>query len=233
MALLLVLLPNPRRDCPLFRRSRCPGHPNLYSVDGCHQVSMSVAGRCCCCHRQRDDRPAIGEYRTARPRRHLGSSPAAIESREKDHFEQYQDDIEIVKQQQRYITSQREEEIRELQASIEALKIELDKRPTRIVKENLDQEEVNEAKRNESDAISSRDDAYFLVARFRALHHDTGRGICKCRVPIGECKVNKLINDDRRFLRWEKRRCDAQGRGQYWARLPEGHPFLINPRWSS
>ena len=165
--------------------------------------------------------------------RHLGSSPAAIESREKDHFEQYQDDIEIIKQQQRYITSQREEEIRELQASIEALKIELDKRTTRIVKENLDQEEVDEAKRNESDAISSRDDAYFLVARFRALHHDTGRGICKFRVPIGECKVNKLINDDRRFLRWEKRQCDAQGRGQYWARLPEGHPFLINPRWSS
>jgi hypothetical protein len=122
-----------------------------------------------------------------------------MESREKDHFEQYQDDIEIVKYQQRYITSQREEEIRELQASIEALRIELDKRPTRIVTENLDQAEVDEAKRNESDAISSRDDAYFLVAHFRAPHHDTGRGICKCREPIGECKVNRLINDHRAF----------------------------------
>ncbi len=38
-------------DLPLMRRSSRPGHPNLCSVNGCHQASMSVARRCCCCHR--------------------------------------------------------------------------------------------------------------------------------------------------------------------------------------
>jgi hypothetical protein len=165
--------------------------------------------------------------------RHLGNSPADVKRRDQDHFEQWAQDAELLTEEYRDALAKRDEHIEQLRAAIGQLEQKLDERPVRVVHENLDQEAVDGAYRDRDRALVARDAAYRLVAQFRSSHHDTGRGTCKCGVIMAKCDVTKIIDSDRSFLRWEASQCALVGRnGRFSSKLPEGHPALINSRWS-
>jgi hypothetical protein len=165
--------------------------------------------------------------------RHLGNSPADVRRRDREHFEQWTQDAELLTEEYREALAKRDEHIEELRATIGQLGEKLDKRPVRVVHENLDQEAVDAARRERDGARAARDDAYWLVAQFRGMHHDTGRGTCKCGASVEECDVSNMINSDRSFLRWEVKQLELIRRnGLVSGRLPRDHPGLINSRWS-
>lgn len=165
--------------------------------------------------------------------RHWGDGPAAVKRRDQDHYEQWQHDAELLHEGHRAELARRDESIAELQATVGELRVELDERPVRVVRENLDQETVDQANDERQRAFAARDSAYRLIAQFRAAHHDTGRGTCKCGMSVEKCEVTELINSDRSYLRWEARQLETiRLHGSYSSKLPRGHPALINPRWS-
>ncbi len=165
--------------------------------------------------------------------RHWGDSPTAAKRRDQDHYEQWQHDAEVLRDVHRVELARRDESIAELKGTIAKLEQKLDQRPVRVVRENLDQEAVDQAHQERDRAQAARDAAYGLMAQFRGEHHDTGRGTCKCGVSTEKCEVTKILNSDRSFLRWETRQLDLVRRnGPYFSKLPRGHPALINPRWS-
>jgi ribosomal protein L44E len=169
--------------------------------------------------------------------KHQGSHPIELQRRNKQHLEQWQEDFE--RQQQMYEARQRRRDaekdkvISELQATIEKLEVEIRSKPFQIVEKNLDQETVDEAEAERDKAYAARDRAYQALAELRVRHHDTGHGLCKCGKRIGICEDTEVLNSEMPFLRWEARQTEiARRRGEYASRLPDGHPGLINPRWS-
>ncbi len=165
--------------------------------------------------------------------RHLGDGPKTTERREREHFEQWQEDIELLKQRHADELAARDGLAEELRTKIADLEKELRTRPVQVVTENLDQQTVDQAERDRDAAFRARDAAYRLVAEFRSSHHDTGRGTCLCRAPVDKCGATTILNGDRGFLRWEAREWQVvRDRGRYASNLPAGHPALINPRWS-
>jgi hypothetical protein len=163
--------------------------------------------------------------------RHLGAGIKAIKKRDQDHYEQWQYDTELLLEQDGILLSKREGVIVDLRARISQLQEVLIARPVRVVSENLDQETVNDALQKREEAFRSRDAAYQLMAQLRGLHHDTGRGVCKCRDSIDKCAITKILNSDRSFLRWESREYALMRRGCSSA-LPSEHPARTSPRWS-
>jgi hypothetical protein len=165
--------------------------------------------------------------------RHLGDGPRTRDQREREHFEQWQEDIELLKQRHADELAARDGLVAELRTKIANLERELRTRPVQVVRENLDQQTVDQAKSDRDAAFRARDAAYRLVAEFRRLHHDTGKGMCLCRVAGDKCPVTMILNAHRGFLRWEAREWrTVRDHGRYASNLPPGHPALTNPRWS-
>lgn len=169
--------------------------------------------------------------------KHQGSHPADLDRRNKQHLEQWVLDFE--RQQQMYEDRQakrdaeKDRAISELQATIEKLEDQIRSKPVRYVERNLDQEIVDEAKIERGESYAARDRAYRTLAQFRVMHHDTGRGFCKCETGLDECAETQALNGDQSFLRWEARQVQYIRRnGEYASQLPQGHPGRINPRWS-
>ena len=165
--------------------------------------------------------------------RHWGDDPARTKRREQDHFEQWQHDMDALEQQHRSELRAQTEQIAGLRAEIRTLEQTLDERPVRIVRENLDQETVDQAHEERAKAQFARDRAYRTIAELRGMHHDTGRGTCKCGTHISKCDIIRLIDNDQPFLRWEARQVALlRQNGRASAELPQNHPARINPRWS-
>jgi hypothetical protein len=162
--------------------------------------------------------------------RHQGDG-AKARQRDKDHREQWEHDLELVQERHSSQLRARSAEIAELRATISELEETLIARPRQVVHENLDQATVDEALRKRDQAFRSRDCAYGLVAELRCLHHDTGRGTCKCGEDVRRCAVTQLLDEDGSFIRWEADQIRRWHQGFDHA-LPPGHPALINPRWS-
>jgi hypothetical protein len=99
-----------------------------------------------------------------------------------------------------------------------------------VVHQNLDQEMVDAAVSAREQAFRARDAAYSLVAQLRGLHHDTGRGTCRCGTPVTVCKATKIIDGSASFRRWESRQCENLRRGSF-SELPAEHPARTNHRW--
>ena len=169
--------------------------------------------------------------------KHQGSHPADLERRNKQHLEQWELDFE--RQQQLYEDRQamqgaeKDEVISELQATIEKLKDEIRSKPVQYVDRNLDQETVDDATNERDKSYAARERAYRTLAQLRVVHHDTGRGFCKCGTSLGECAETEVLDGDQSFLRWEARQVqNIRRNGEYASILPQGHPGRINPRWS-
>ena len=123
--------------------------------------------------------------------------------------------------------------ISELQVTIEKLEDEIRSTPVRYVDRNLDQETVDDAINERDKSYAACERAYFTLAQLRVVHHDTGRGFCKCRTSLGKCAETEVLDGDKSFLRWEARQVqNIRRNGEYRSRLPQGHPGRINPRWS-
>ena len=162
--------------------------------------------------------------------KHLGSDPRSAKKRDDDHFEQWQYDMDVALEDERLALHKREAEIADLEATILRLRDELAARPMQVVHRNLDQETVDDAEHEREQAFRARDAAFSLVARFRGLHHDTGRGTCKCGTPVGTCRATKIIDGSPSFRRWEARQCENLRRNNF-SELPAEHPACTNPRW--
>lgn len=160
--------------------------------------------------------------------KHLGYDEKTVRRREKEHYEQFEYDLD---EKERALELKYASQIADLEATIGQLHEDLEARPTRIVHKNLDQETVWAAEKERHEAFQARDAAFKLIAQFRSLHHDTGRGTCSCRVPVGQCQVTKIIDSSRSYRRWEARQCE-EFRSGYGSQLPPEHPFRTNPRWS-
>jgi hypothetical protein len=103
----------------------------------------------------------------------------------------------------------------------------------RYVDRNLDQEAVDDATNERDRSYAARERAYRTLAQLRVVHHDTGRGFCKCRTSLGKCAETEILDGDQSFLRWEARQVqNIRRNGEYASILPQGHPGRINPRWS-
>jgi hypothetical protein len=88
--------------------------------------------------------------------RHWGDCPAAVKRRDQEHYEQWQHDAELLREGHRPELARRDESIAELQATIGELRGELDERPVRVVRENLDQETVDRANDERQRVCGSR-----------------------------------------------------------------------------
>ena len=172
--------------------------------------------------------------------KHQGSHPSDLERRNRQHLEQWQLDFE--RQQQKYEARQAKRDadadadavISRLRETIEKLKDEISSKPVQFVERNLDQETVDEALRERDNANAACVRVYKTLAQVRVIHHDTGRGLCKCGKKLTECAETEIVDGNRSFLRWEARQVGHVRRnGPYGSALPEGHPAIINPRWSS
>jgi hypothetical protein len=169
--------------------------------------------------------------------KHQGSHPHDLERRNRQHLEQWQLDFE--QQQQMYEAAQAKRDVAadkavaELRATIEKLKDEIRSRPVQLVERNLDQEKVDEAIRERDIYNAARVRAYKTLSRLRVVHHDAGDGRCTCGTSMARCAATEILDGDRSFLRWEVRQVDRiRSRGPYESALPEGHPAIIDPRWS-
>jgi len=154
-----------------------------------------------------------------------------VAKREQDHYEQRQYDMDVALDKERILLRKCEAQIADLEAKILQMQEELAARPVQVVHKNLDQDTVDDALKGRGDAFRARDSAYGLVAQFRGLHHDTGRGICSCGTPVNKCTATKILDGSPSFRRWESRQCENLRRS-YFSELPAGHPARTNPRWS-
>lgn len=169
--------------------------------------------------------------------KHQGSHPSDLERRNRQHLEQWQLDFE--RQQQMYEARQAKRDaaadkiISGLRETIEKLKDEIRSKPVQLVERNLDQEKVDEAIRERDNSNAARLRTHQTLAQLRVVHHNTGCGLCKCGKSLTKCVETEILDSDRSFLRWEARQVDRIRRdGPYASALPEGHPAMINPRWS-
>jgi hypothetical protein len=160
--------------------------------------------------------------------KHLGHDERTAQRREKDHYDQYLYDLD---EKERVLELKYEREIAALEARVRQLQDDLETRPTKIVHQNLDQEIVWAADIERQRAFTARDAAFRLLAQLRVLHHDTGRGTCSCRKPVGRCEETKVMDSSTAYRRWEAREGEAHRKG-YDTQLPPEHPFRTNPRWS-
>ena len=163
--------------------------------------------------------------------------PADLERRNKQHLEQWELDFE--RQQQIYEDrlakrdAEKDRVISELQATIEKLKDEIRSTPIRYVDRNLDQQTVDDATNERNKSYAARERTYCTLAQLRVVHHDTGRGLCKCGASLDKCAETEILDGDQSFLRWEARQVqNIRRNGEYASILPQGHPGRINPRWS-
>lgn len=163
--------------------------------------------------------------------RHQGSHPRDLRRREEEHFQQWQFDLELAVEQERRIGQRREKVICDLEDEILRLKDEMAARPVQVVDRNLDQEMVDEALRSRDGAYAARDAAWTVVAQFRGLHHDTGRGVCRCGKSARTCPDTAVIDGSNSFRHWESRQLEQLRRARY-SKLPPEHPARTNPRWS-
>lgn len=109
-------------------------------------------------------------------------------------------------------------------AQIGELRSELENRPIKTVVQNLDQEVVDEAHRQCSAAMGSRDRAFRELLAIKLLHQarpDLSR--CTCGLSLSACKTRTLVDDFAPLRDWEAKQRERLRRGEQHY-LPEGHP---------
>jgi hypothetical protein len=122
----------------------------------------------------------------------------------------------------------REKEL--LGQQLEEARLELEKRPIKIVHENLDAETVADAESRRDKAYKSRDLTMHTLSRIRLLHRNDGKGKCACGEAYSKCKTAQVIEDDVIALdRWEKNQADRLRRGLTHF-LPDNHPAVLDRR---
>jgi hypothetical protein len=155
---------------------------------------------------------------------HQGNTGPKMVRRDRDH-------VLAWKKDQARLLAQLERVTQGFERQLEEMRTELTERPTHTVYENLDAETVQTAARERDRALKARDIAFRLVAQFRGLHHDTGRGTCSCRQPVERCEETKIIDSSTSYRRWEARAGDAYRKG-HASQLPPEHPYRTDSHWS-
>lgn len=158
--------------------------------------------------------------------KHLGQQPAVTAKRERQHFELWQED-----HHDRLQTAgdAHRREVAALEATIAGLRRELDERPTRIVRENLDQQTVDHALGEKAKAYHSRDKAFQALSAVSLDHRAASGGRCSCgrRHP---CTTADVVAGVRALKGWERRQWERHRRYEAHM-LPPGHPGVVDPRW--
>lgn len=150
---------------------------------------------------------------------HQGSTGPKMQQRDLDHLRVWQ-----------ALTLELRQEIAKQKTAVADMQDELDARPTRIVTENLDQQQVDEAKAERDQAYQSRDRAFHLLSAAALLHSEAEPNRCACGLQLQKCAVAQLLEEEGRGLRnWESKQRQRMEDG-YPHSLPDNHPFVLDRR---
>ncbi len=128
------------------------------------------------------------------------------------------------------VVAERDHRIDKLSEEVVKREDELAARPVRIVVENLDMHQVEEATAERDRAYQSRDRAYRLLSAAALLHEEGKKGLCTCGKSFRGCEVGQLLEEEGRGLRdWElKQRQRMEDGFSHW--LPAHHPLVLDQR---
>ena len=159
--------------------------------------------------------------------KHQRSLPVDLKKKDKDHREMW---MESKRYALEVISDRHADVVESLQASIDALKEELDTRPVQVVFKNLDAEEVEAAHVDAQAAYRKRDHAYLQLTKIHMHHFEAQVGQCRCGLPIDECEVGSIVDGFRGLKAWERNQTERRRRDQDHM-LPRDHPGIIDARW--
>lgn len=158
---------------------------------------------------------------------HQGSHEADQSRRSRGHLEMWREhELHAIEQ----LTECHQDAVAALEGRLRAAQEELERRPVRVVNQNLDQEEVNAAHEAEEAAYRSRDWAYVDLARLHMLHFEASGGKCRCGKAWERCQEGAILDLSKSLRRWERAQADRQRRGDVHM-LPQGHPGIVDARW--
>lgn len=121
--------------------------------------------------------------------------------------------------------------VAEVEARLARVQEELRQRPERVVEKYINQEDVQAAKDEASRAFRSREMAWRELSAVGILHTELEREKCRCGKSRRLCPEAAIVESVRGLPAWEARQAAEHraGRPHY---LPDGHPALIDHRWS-
>ena len=184
---------------------------------------------CPCCQRTAPERRWSAERLDRRSgvcadcELHQGSTGPRLVKRDQDH-------VRLWRLQAGASEARRQHEVAELQQEADALRLQLDARPVKIVNQNLDQETVDQALTERESAYRARDGAFRALCQVRMIHREREPGKCRCGRRIDQCVEAKIVDEFRALKAWERRQVERL-RNNERHELPYNHPAIIDPRW--
>lgn len=109
---------------------------------------------------------------------------------------------------------------------------ELVKRPERIVERYIDASDLQAAKSEAQRAFQSRSYAWHHLSALGLLHAELDGERCRCGKARRSCPEAAIVDGVHGLRAWEARQADEARRGNRHY-LPDGHPALVDHRWSS
>ena len=159
---------------------------------------------------------------------HLSSSREAAR-RDRAHFELY-----AASADERVAEVER---VRHVEATgfaerLALMQQELDERPVRVVTENLDKVEIDQALAERTAALRSRDWAFHDLSSIRLLHRPAGVK-CSCGLEVNSCRTLKYFvsSEGAHLDSWETSQGKRVAQGLE-SRLPDGHPARYDRSWA-
>jgi hypothetical protein len=118
----------------------------------------------------------------------------------------------------------------ELRERIAELEQGLHDRPTRPVHHWVDQDELEEARKEAQRAFRSREHAWQALCEIRLLHREGQTGQGRCAQRLDRCKIAQIVEHYPALEKWEKEQL-SRLRGGFEHNLPDSHPAVLDRNW--
>jgi hypothetical protein len=153
---------------------------------------------------------------------HQGNTGTKLQRRNDDHVRAWSKARSVLTAQTRRATER-------LVKELDEARIELEQRPVRIVRENLDAETVEKAVSDRDIAYRSRDIAMQALCRVRLLHRERAPSECSCGRNYSKCQTAQIVQEYEALANWEAKQITRmrQNLNHY---LPDNHPAILDRR---